>query len=65
MAKIKKAMKGGSKVAGAKKGKKAPESDQVSCDRLAALSGVLWPEKRDGERGNPTGVPMASCCVVG
>ena len=31
MAKIKKAMKGGSKVAGGKKGKKAPESDQVKC----------------------------------
>ena len=30
MAKIKKAMKGGSKVAGGKKGKKAPESDQAS-----------------------------------
>ena len=29
MAKIKKAMKGGSKVAGGKKGKKPPESDQV------------------------------------
>jgi hypothetical protein len=36
MAKIKKAMKGGSKVSKGKKGKKLLESDQVRCGRAGA-----------------------------
>ena len=46
MAKIKKAMKGGSKVAGGKKGKKPPESDQVRTGvpsaRLRRHGGPSW-----------------------
>ena len=42
MAKIKKAMKGGSKVAGGKKGKKPPESDQVRSRAGPAQEGRLW-----------------------
>ena len=57
MAKIKKAMKGGSKVSKGKKGKKLLESDQV---RLAPLlQPVPHHARRRARHASPSGLPPA------